>query len=208
MFRAGQYFFIEIPNPPFKDERGNRRHFSFVNSPSKSQTVEMATRIGDSAFKKSLAAMEIGRDVEINSVSGTFTLPKDLIQPLCFIAGGIGITPFMSMIKHLNELEFPGNVVLLYSNKTKEGSAFLEELQLLAQEQSSFHLIPTMTEDPAWQGETRLITASLVQELIPDYQDRSFFIAGTPGMVDSVNREVKSLLQDDSRITIEHFPGY
>ncbi|MDP3982317.1 MAG: FAD-dependent oxidoreductase [bacterium] len=208
VFQAGQYFFIEIPNPRYQDERGSRRHFSFVNSPGKGNIVEMATRTWGSAFKKCLQEMEPGEEVEISSVSGSFILPQDLSQKLCFIAGGIGITPFISMLRYLDQQEFPADVVLLYSNRTQGDAAFLEELQKLAQKRPSFRLVATMTEDSAWKGERRVIDTFFIQQHVPDASERAFYIVGAPGMVDAVQKEIESYLGKDLRIMIEHFSGY
>ena len=125
-FKPGQFFFVELIDPPEKDEKGARRQFSFVNSPSENGVITMATRQTDSAFKRSLAVMPLGSEVEVGDIGGGgFTLPDEENRPLVLVAGGIGITPFISMTRYVAEAGLKHHISLLYSNRDRQSTAFL-----------------------------------------------------------------------------------
>ncbi|MBI2601268.1 FAD-dependent oxidoreductase [Candidatus Daviesbacteria bacterium] len=207
-FKPGQYMFINLINPPYNDEKGTTRHFSIVNSPNEKGVLEMATRLRDSAFKKSLEAFPIGTEVEIQRIAGTFTLPEDTIKPLVFIAGGIGITPFVSMLRFINEEKLGYNITLLYSNRDLLSSVFLEELQELENSLTSFKLIATMTDDQSWHGEKRRINAQFIKEYLKDLGAYRFFVVGPPAMTESVENALGELGVVEENLTKENFTGY
>ena len=91
-FRPGQYFFVTLLDPPYDDDKGPRRHITVVTSPNDRNTLGLATRLRDSAFKKSLQELEVGDEVEVEPPKGKFMLPEDTSRPLVFLAGGIGAT--------------------------------------------------------------------------------------------------------------------
>src|SRR6266576_4466093 len=88
-FKPGQYFWVELLNPPYEDEKGSRRHISVVTSPNDRGVLGLCTRLRDSAFKRSLAEMPVGTAVEVEEPKGSFLLPEDTDQPYAFVAGGI-----------------------------------------------------------------------------------------------------------------------
>src|ERR1043165_2996926 len=102
-FRAGQYFWGELPAPPYDDERGPRRHISVVTSPNERGVLGLCTRLRDSAFKRSLAELPVGTEVDVEQPKGNFLLPDAEDGPFVFIAGGIGITVFRSMLLYITE---------------------------------------------------------------------------------------------------------
>jgi hypothetical protein len=89
-YRPGQYFWVELLEPPYEDEKGPRRHLSAVTSPSERRVIGLCTRLRDSAFKRSLAELPVGAAVEVEPPKGKFVLPEDASRPLVFVAGGIG----------------------------------------------------------------------------------------------------------------------
>jgi len=97
----GQYFFVTLPDVGHDDDKGLRRHFTVVTSPSETGVVGFATRMRDSAFKRSLAELPVGADVDVEPPKGSFALPEDASRPLVFVAGGIGITVFRTMLLHI-----------------------------------------------------------------------------------------------------------
>ncbi len=207
-FQPGQYFYITLINPPFSDARGPTRHFSIVNTPGIKNTLVMATRLRESAFKKSLQQLPPGTEVEIGKIDGHFTLPEDPFKPLVFIAGGIGITPFMSMIQYVYHENLPYNITLIYSNRDQVSTAFLNELKQLNNELSNFKLILTMTEDPQWQEEKRMVDAGFINQYLKEPNLYTFMVAGPPGMVEQVYEEIKKTGVEDKNIITENFSGY
>lgn len=207
-FKPGQYFYLSLINPPYKDSRGNERHFSIVNSPNQKGVIEMATRILESAFKKSLNEILVGSEVEIGMIGGSFILPKSIKKPLVFISGGIGITPFMSMLKFINEEKLPYKVILIYSNRNKESTAFFEELNNLSKKNSNFKIIFTMTDDNEWQGEKRIIDSQFIKDYVSDLENGVFMTAGPPKMVEAIVKTLKDLGIKNKNIISENFTGY
>jgi ferredoxin-NADP reductase len=133
-FRAGQYFWVTLLDPPYDDEKGPRRHISVVTSPNERGVLGLCTRLRDSAFKRSLAELPVGAAVEVEQPKGDFVLPDETDLPLVFLAGGIGITVFRSMLRSIVEERLSHRVTLVYSNRDRESTAFLDELTQLARD--------------------------------------------------------------------------
>lgn len=206
-FKPGQYFYITLINPPYNDLRGARRHFSIVNPPD-TNIITMTTRLGPSALKRSLREMSPGSPVELDSIGGDFTLPEKADKPLVFIAGGIGITPFMSMLRYIKDGQLPYRVTLVYSNRDRELSAYLEELEKMDLELDNFRLIATMTDDSSWRGESRRVDAGFIKEYIPRLNESTYYVAGPPKMVESLSGALTEAGVQKSNIKIENFTGY
>ena len=144
----------------------------------------------------------------IDNIAGTFTLPKEKKIPLVFIAGGIGITPFISMLRYINEQKLNYKITLLYSNRNKESTAFFKELEEIARKNKNIRIILTMVEDPEWQGETRMIDAKLLKDYFPETNRNIYMIAGPPGMVKAVADVLRKLGVDSENILLDNFAGY
>src|SRR5215218_7903128 len=156
-FTPGQYFWVTLVDPPYDDEKGPRRHISVVTSPNERGVLGLCTRLRDSAFKRSLAALPVGTEVDVEEPKGNFLLPQATDRPYVFIAGGIGITVFRSMLRYIAEEQLPHRVTLVCSNRDRESAAFLDELSELERALPDLRLVLTMTDDPSWDGETRRI---------------------------------------------------
>ena len=122
-YRPGHYFWVELPDRGHQDEKGLRRHISLVTSPTEPGVVGLATRLRDTAFKRTLAELEVGDEVEVEEPKGSFLLPEDTGVDYVFIAGGIGITVFRSMLRYIADEELPYRVTLVYSNRDRESAA-------------------------------------------------------------------------------------
>lgn len=212
-FKAGQYFFLTLPNLIYPDQRGSRRHFSIVNSPNEKGVLCLATRLSDSGFKKTLQKLPIGSEVEVGPIAGTFILSEDLVftsegRKLCFIAGGIGITPFMSILRFVAEEKIPAKITLIYSNRNQGSTAFLKEVQDLANIIPNFKLVLTMTEDNQWNGEKRKVDAKFIKDYTSSLENPYFFVVGPPAMTEAVVEELHKIGIGDENIKIEKFTGY
>lgn len=207
-FKAGQYCSVTLPNLLYPDDRGGQRHFSIINSPNQKGIITIATRLRDSGFKKTLNEMPMQAEVELGPIAGAFTLPQDAKRSLTLIAGGIGITPYMSMLRYIKEEGLPYNVTLIYSNRDTVSTAFLNELQTLSKTLPNFKLILTMTEDPEWTGEKRRIDATLIKDYIKNLNEPLYFVVGPPPMVDAVQRALLEAGVNIENIKIENFTGY
>lgn len=207
-FKSGQYFFITLPKLIYPDERGARRHFSIINSPNEKGILSMATRMTDSGFKKTLSKLPVGTEVEVGPIAGVFVLPENFNRPLVFISGGIGITPFISMLRYVSEEKLPANITLIYSNRNQASTAFLKELQELSKTIPNFKLVLTMTEDNVWSGEKREVDARLIKDYTASLQNPFFCVVGPPSMTEAVVGELKKIGTVDENIKIEKFTGY
>ena len=208
-FRPGQYFWVTLLDPPYDDEKGPRRHISVVTSPNESRVLGLCTRLRDSAFKRSLAELPVGAEVEVEEPKGDFVLPEETDLPYVFIAGGIGITVFRSMLRYIAEEQLAHRVTLVYSNRDRESTAFLEELSELERSHESIQLVLTMTDDASWAGERRRIGPELLREhLGGDLDGFRFLLAGPPAMVEAVAAQLRAAGIPDEQIRPERFTGY
>src|SRR5690242_14713458 len=152
-FTPGQYFWLTLLDPPYDDDKGPRRHISVATSPNERGVLGLATRLRDTAFKRSLAELPVGTEVDVEQPKGDFVLPAETDVPYVFIAGGIGITVFRSMLLYIAEEDLPHRVTLVYSNRDRASTAFLDELTELAGAHDNIDLVLTMTDDADWDGE-------------------------------------------------------
>lgn len=207
-YRPGNYFWVELPERGREDEKGLRRHISLVTSPTERGVVGLATRIRDTAFKQTLAELEVGDEVEVEEPKGSFLLPEDTSAEYVFVAGGIGITVFRSMLRYIADEGLPYRVTLVYSNRDRESSAFLDELEELEQRIEGLRVVLTMTDDDGWEGETRRIDAELLRERVGELADKQFLLAGPPVMVEAVAEALAEAGVPDDRILAGKFSGY
>jgi len=208
-FKPGQYFFITIPKLNYPDSRGNLRHFTLVNSPGGKGIITMATRIREeSGFKKTLKELPVGSQVEIGAITGNFVLPKEYSKPLVFVAGGIGITPFISMLRFINEKLLSYDITLIYSNRDQESTAFFKDLGEFKEKNKNIKLVFSMTQDPSWKGESRRIDAQFIIDNIPDFINKTFYVSGPSAFNQAVLKTLKELKIENKNVLIENFFGY
>ena len=207
-FVPGQYFWVELLDPPHEDEKGPRRHITVVTSPTEKGVLGLATRIRDSAFKQSLVDMPEGADVDVEQPKGSFTLPEDTSKRYAFIAGGIGITPFRSMLRYIADKGLDYDITLVYSNRDAESTAFLDELKELESVVPRCRLVLTMTDDPSWDGDTRMLDADVLRDLLGDLESYHFMIAGPPPMAKSVEASLLEAGLSEDQVQSDSFSGY
>ena len=207
-FKAGQFCRVTLINPPYSDTRGNKRFLGFTTSPSQKNTFSVATRMGISAFKKSLAELPIGTEVEIGEIDGRLILPEDKSKRIVFVAGGIGISPVMGLLRFCREEHWPYDMTLIYSNTSREWAPFLEELEGFAKETEKFKLVATITQDPQWRGEKRRINGEFIKEYFPKPEENIYFVVGTPRFVPMVFKEIRDAGVPILNLRMEIFTGY
>jgi ferredoxin-NADP reductase len=208
-FKPGQYFWVTLQDPAHEDEKGSRRHISVVTSPNERGVLGLCTRLRDSAFKRSLAELPVGAEVEVEEPTGSFLLPEETEPRYVFIAGGIGITVFRCMLLYIAEEQLPHQVTLVYSNRDRESAAFLDELVELEHDHANLQLVLTMTDDPAWDGESRRIDAELLHDHLGDeLQSFTYLIAGPPAMVDGVVGTLQAAGVPEAQVRPARFSGY
>jgi ferredoxin-NADP reductase len=185
--------------------------FSLVSAPFENELI-VATRMRNSVYKHALGSLPIGSRAEINGPTGSLTLHGDLARPAVFMAGGIGITPFMSILRQAAKDQLPQHLLLLYSNRRPEDAAFLAELQQLEVKNKYFRMIATMTQMSAsgrsWEGETRSINEDLVKRAVGDLSAPIYYLAGPPDMVGALRDTLNCAGINDDDIRSEEFYGY
>jgi len=207
-YRPGAYFWVELPDRGHADEKGLRRHISLVTSPTDRPLVGLATRLRDSAFKRTLAELEVGDEVEVEEPKGSFLLPEDTSADYVFVAGGIGITVFRSMLRYIADRDLPYNVTLFYSNRDRESAAFLDELEVLEQRIEGLRVVLTMTEQEGWDGESRRIDAAVLRDQVGQLEDKQFLVAGPPAMTEAVVDALHAAGVPEDRVVAGKFSGY
>jgi ferredoxin-NADP reductase len=207
-FRPGQYFWIELSDRGYEDEKGLRRHISVVTSPTERGVLGLCTRLRDTAFKKTLAELELGDEVEVEEPKGDFVLPEDTQQQYVFVAGGIGITVFRCMLRYIADTGEPYKVTLVYSNRDRESTPFLDELQELEQTVPGLRLVLTMTEDPGWEGESRRIDEDMLRDHLGELDPFTYLVAGPPPMVEGVVASLQEAGVPEERVIPDRFSGY
>ncbi len=210
-FKAGQTLDWTLVNPKQSDAEGNSRTFSIASSPEEDYLM-FATRMRPTAFKQSLRELKPGDIIEAEGPFGSFTLHNDSAKPAVFLAGGIGITPFRSMIKDAQARKLDHKLYLFFSNHRPEDSPFLKELLALETEFPNFKLIPTMTDmsrsQESWQGETGYISKEMIGKYLPEMNNAIYYLAGPPTMVGSLNEMLNKAEVDTDNIKFEEFAGY
>ena len=207
-YRPGNYFWVELPDRGYQDEKGLRRHISLVTSPTEVGVVGLATRLRDSAFKRTLAELEVGDEVDVEEPKGSFLLPENTSVHYVFIAGGIGITVFRAMLRYIADTELPYRVTLVYSNSDRESAAFLDELEELEERIDGLHVILTMTDDTGWEGESRRVDAEMLRDRLGDLDGVQFLVAGPPAMTEAVADSLHGAGVPEDGVLVGKFSGY
>ena len=210
-FKSGQAADLTLSNPPETDPEGNARTFSIASSPFENQLM-FATRMRDTAFKRSLKRVPLGTEVKIDPPMGSFTLHKNSARPAVFLAGGIGITPFLSIVRQADHDRLPHKLHLFYSNRRPEDAPFLEILQTLEKSNPNFQLVCTMTAMPQsqkqWQGEMGVINKEMLSRHLANLQGPIYCVAGPPAMVAGLRKMLVDANVDEDDIRTEDFAGY
>ncbi len=211
-FKPGQFVSIALENPPYTDEKGSKRTFTIASSPNTKGSIMIATRMRDSAFKKSIREAPLGTKVKVQGPMGSFTLHEDASRAAVFLAGGIGITPFRSIIEWATQEKLQQQICLFYSNRMPGAAAFLQELESWAQQNPNFQFVPTLTEvaegSEGWKYETGRIDEAMIRRHVKDLSAPIYYIAGPPQMVAALAELLHSLGISEQNIRHEEFEGY
>ena len=209
-FRAGQAVELLLPDPGGAPQDIGHA-FSIVSAPHE-DAITVATRMRDSTYKRALKAMAPGAPACIDGPFGSLTLHKSRSRGALFVAGGIGITPFMSIVRHAAREGFAQPVTLLYSNRRPEDAAFLDELLAIERDHDAFTLVATMTEmsksSRRWEGQTQMVDAQMTAQVLGKLPSPISYVAGPPAMVQAIRGVLMESGADEDDIRTEDFAGY
>lgn len=210
-FKPGQYMEWTLPMTR-TDSRGNRRYFTLANAPTE-DLVQLGIRHADtdsSAFKLKLRQMEPGDPIVADHLSGDFVMPEDPTNKLAFVAGGIGVTPFRSMIKYLIDKKQPRDVTLYYANRYENEIAYsqlFEEAESIGVK--SVYMLSGKDSLPRnWRGEVGYLTEEIIKKHTPDFLDRRWYLSGPSSMVSSYDKLLRSMGMPSNQIIKDYFPGF
>lgn len=210
-FKAGQTVDITLVDPQNDESGDDTRTFS-IASPPNEETLMVATRMRDSSFKRTLGSLPLGTAVKIKGPFGNFLLHNNPAKTAVLITGGIGVTPFRSMVFRAANEKLSHRIFLFYSNRRPEDSAFLKELETLEKENPNYKLIATMTQmeksSLPWHGETGHIDKEMLSRYLKDAPSPVYYIAGPPGMVKGLRGTLEKAGVDNDDIRAEDFSGY
>jgi ferredoxin-NADP reductase len=194
------------------DNRGNRRYFTIASSADERE-VRIGVKIypGASSFKRSLLAMRPGNEIVASQLAGEFVLPANQQEKLVFMAGGIGITPFRSMIRYLLDRRERRPITVFYSNRTAPEIVYADVLED-ARKELGIRTVYTLTDanniPPDWQGRTGRVDAEMIARVVPDYRERTFYLSGPRSLVVGFQEVLRKIGIPKSRIKTDFFPGF
>lgn len=204
-FLPGQYLEWTLPHAK-PDTRGNRRYFTIASSPAR-ERLSLGIKFYEpsSTFKKKMLDLQPGDTLAAGSLAGDFTLPKNPKIKLGFIAGGIGITPFKSMVEYMLDTKENTSdrrdIALFYSNKTGAEIAY-KELFDQAERELGIKVVYTVT------AETGFLTSQKIKETIPDFKERTFYLSGPRSMVEAFEDTLFRMGVSRLNIKTDFFPGF
>jgi ferredoxin-NADP reductase len=210
-FQAGQYFYITLRPDDTEHQKELTHHISIVNSPNQKGILSLTTRmrLKESLFKRTLDEMAVGDEVEIGKIEGSFVLPESTDKPIVFIALGIGITPYISMLRWAFEQNLPYKFTLFYSDNEIESMPFLDELKQMEQQHpDNLRFIQIVSGDENWQGEKRHVDAAFLKDHFENIKDQLYYMSGPPNPVFAVRDDFKDAGVPEEQIKADDFFGY
>jgi ferredoxin-NADP reductase len=210
-YQAGQYLEWTLQHDN-TDSRGSRRYFTLSSSPTE-EDLRIGVKFYDkgSSYKNALLDADEDTMFVASQLAGDFIMPKDKTKKLVFIAGGIGITPFRSMVKYLIDKNEKRDVFILYSARDEKSLAYtnvLEEARRKLGINTTYTMTAKNTQITGPNSINRVIDARLIEQLVPDYLERMFYISGTHQMVEAMQQNLSDLGVSRHNIKIDFFPGY
>lgn len=197
-FTPGQYVHIMLPSLIFQDPRGNGRDFSILSSPNNHDVITIAFRISGSGFKKSILEMATGSVVHVSGPWGTFFISGDSSRPVVCIAGGIGITPFLSILRYSYENKLPHRITLLYVSKDEETRAYRKDLDEFSQGNPNISV-------QYIEGD---LTLYELKKIVENEKNALWHVAGPEGMVRFSLASLMEMGVTHDDIHVEEFSGY
>jgi len=211
VFKAGQHIDLTLSGSQPGPSHGLTHTFSIASSPLDEELV-VTTRMRTTVFKQAISILPIGSRARIEGPMGSFSLHNNIARPAVFLAGGIGIAPFLSMLFYAREQKLRHPIVLFYANRYLEDAAFIDELWKLERADPRFRFVPILTRTaknyPGWKGETGHISSEMLLTHVKVLRGPIYYIAGPPTMVAAARRTLSEGGVDEDDIRTEEFAGY
>jgi ferredoxin-NADP reductase len=204
-YKPGQFMFVTI-----KAEGGKElsKHFSISSSPTEKTHLEFTKKLTESEFSTALKALKKGDWARIDAPYGKFTFEGEH-EKIGLLAGGIGITPLMSICKYCTDKRLNTKITLLYGNRTENDIAFRRELETMQEQNANLKVVFILNEaSNEWKSATGIIDAEMVKKEIPDYKETVFYTCGPPAMVETMGKLVEQLGLPKTQLNREYFAGY
>lgn len=195
-FEPGQYMEWTLDHPK-PDSRGNGRYFTIASSPTE-DTLRLGVKIQENAssYKNAMKNMNKLTPIVASQLAGDFTLPVDKNKKLVFMAGGIGVTPYRSILKYLIDKRERRDIVLFYSNKKSEDIVYkdiFDQAYTVLGIRTIYSITDTEAVPEGWTGKTGRIDAKTISEEVPDFAERTFYLSGPHGMVTAYEQVLKDM---------------
>jgi ferredoxin-NADP reductase len=206
--RPGQYMEVTVPHRR-ADARGIRRVFTVSTADASAGTVSFGIKIppkGASSFKRTFADLPAGSRIQATGVSGDFVLPADPAEPLLLVAGGIGITPFVSQLAEITDAAAPRSAVLIYAVPDPDEIPYADVLVA-----SGIRVVLIAARAPqslpgGWELVTGRLTREVLAERVADIERRHGYVSGPPAMVTDISAALRSLKA--KKVRTDAFTGY
>lgn len=203
-YTAGQYTELYLPHEN-ADDRGEKRWFTLSSAPG-SELVSITTKFADpsSTFKTALRTLQPGAEVDLASAMGDFVLPKDETRPLIFVAGGMGLTPYHSIVSWLNDQGEKRNIKFLYAVRNESEIIFQDTFD-------AAEIVPTIViSEPsnAWTGKTGRIDAEMILGLEQPADNALIYVSGPEPMTEALEAQLKEHGLSEDQLVLDFFPNY
>jgi glycine betaine catabolism B len=230
-YKAGQFAFFPLDNVN-NDSRGPVRHFSLTSSPTEDALI-ISTRIRDTPYKQRMSTIQEGEQVKVSKPQGNFVLHDEYSKHAIFLSGGIGVTPFRSMIKYATDKQLPIKITMFDSNRNQRNILYKDEFDKWAAQNQNLKIVYTITEEEKdteqeqhrmadvsssatetkgnWSGEYGRIDRTMIERHLSkeEISNAIFYICGPPGMINALEGLLQKEFQiPEERIKVEEFTGY
>lgn len=208
-FVPGQYMEWTLPHNQV-DSRGNRRYFSICSAPHENLMMAVKFYTPPSSYKRALLDVKQGTEIVAASLAGDFVLPKDKSKKLVFIAGGVGIAPFRSILEDIIEKKEKVDIIVIFANKRVEDIIFKNTLKQAYEFGVKTHYVLTDKEavPTDWDGLVGHLSEESIKQMVPDYKNRLFYVSGPQLMVQNFEKILLTTGVSKKNLKLDFFPGY
>jgi glycine betaine catabolism B len=195
-FIAGQYVSLIVPG-------STPAPFSIASSPEVHDMIELGIEITGGPHTSKIKELKLGDHVTLRGPFGTFVMQGE--KKICYLAGGVGITPFMSMLRWIRDTHQDVQATLFYSCKTKADVLWLGELEMMSNTHPNIRVIITVTREdpPNWSHEKGRINAEMIKNFLPDFSEHTFYSCGSPALIEAMFGILKEMGVSEEKLKRE-----